>query len=93
MTDPRIQGPHRRHDPLRDSWVLVSGGRRARPWLGQIEPLPAVERPAYDPECALCPGNLRSSGARNPGYAGTFVFEPSPTFGAELACVAPGIGT
>jgi len=75
MTDPTIQGPHRRHDPLRGGWVLVSGGRRARPWLGQIEPPPPVHRPAYDPDCALCPGNLRSSGARNPGYTGTFVFE------------------
>jgi len=61
--------------------------------LGQIEPLPAVERPAYDPECALCPGNVRSSGARNPGYTGTFVFEndfPALTERGEAANPAPG---
>ena len=75
MKDVPPRGPHRRHDPLRDSWVLVSGNRSARPWRGQIEPAPAVERPAYDPGCALCPGNVRSSGARNPDYEGPFVFE------------------
>ena len=72
-TAPR--GPHRRHDPLRDSWVLVSGGRGTRPWRGQVEPAPPVELPAHDPDCALCPGNLRASGIRNPAYTGPFVFE------------------
>jgi UDPglucose--hexose-1-phosphate uridylyltransferase len=74
VTDVPIQGPHRRHDPLRDSWVLVSGGRGARPWRGQLEPAPPLQLPAYDPDCALCPGNERSNGARNPDYTGTFVF-------------------
>ena len=29
----------------------------------------------YDPECYLCPGNLRAQGLRNPAYAETFVFD------------------
>lgn len=30
---------------------------------------------AYDPECYLCPGNLRANGERNPAYTGTFAFD------------------
>jgi len=28
----------------------------------------------YDPECYLCPGNLRANGDVNPDYPETFVF-------------------
>jgi UDPglucose--hexose-1-phosphate uridylyltransferase len=66
--------PHRRRDPLRGTWVLVSPGRADRPWLGSEE-RPTVElRPPYDPACYLCPGNVRASGERNPAYDGPFVF-------------------
>jgi UDPglucose--hexose-1-phosphate uridylyltransferase len=75
MTDALRTGPHRRYDPLRDSWVLVSGNRGSRPWRGQVEPAPSTPLPRYDPECALCPGNIRANGARNPEYTGTFVFD------------------
>lgn len=72
--NPITSQPHRRHDPLRDEWVLVSPGRTDRPWSGQVE-LPAAESaPDYDPACYLCPGNERASGARNPAYDSTFVF-------------------
>ena len=75
MSDTALAGPHRRHDPLRDSWVLVSGGRGTRPWRGQVEAAPKIELQAYDPGCALCPGNVRAGGVRNPEYTGTFAFD------------------
>jgi UDPglucose--hexose-1-phosphate uridylyltransferase len=68
------RGPHRRFDPLTGEWVLVSAGRTQRPWLGRREGSPQRALPAYDPDCYLCPGNLRASGARNPAYERTFVF-------------------
>jgi UDPglucose--hexose-1-phosphate uridylyltransferase len=67
--------PHRRYNPLTDEWLLVSPQRTQRPWLGQVEKLPAEARPTYDPNCYLCPGNERAGGRRNPPYTGTFVFD------------------
>ena len=67
--------PHRRYNPLTQEWILVSPHRTQRPWRGQVEEAPSDERPAYDPECYLCPGNARASGARNPHYTHTFVFD------------------
>lgn len=66
--------PHRRYDPLRDQWVLVSPQRTSRPWQGQVESTPADSKPTYDPDCYLCPGNQRAGGASNPRYEGTYVF-------------------
>ncbi len=66
--------PHRRFNPLTGEWVLVSPQRLARPWLGQVEEVPEARRPAYDPDCYLCPGNVRAGGERNPHYEHTFVF-------------------
>jgi len=68
------QTPHRRLNILTGEWVLVSPHRTQRPWQGQVEKLPPDTRPAYDPQCYLCPGNVRANGERNPDYPGTFVF-------------------
>ena len=74
--------PHRRFDPLRSEWVLVSPHRNDRPWQGQVDP-PAIEaQPSFDPVCYLCPGNARANGARNPSYTSTFAFDND--FGALL---------
>ena len=66
--------PHRRLNPLTGKWVLVSPHRTQRPWQGSQEQTPPDDRPAYDPNCYLCPGNKRAGGVRNPDYATTFSF-------------------
>lgn len=48
--------------------------------------------PSHDPDCYLCPGNARSSGALNPDYASTFVFDndhPCVSFDAPAQPVEP----
>lgn len=74
MTFDPTDHPHRRYDPLRDQWVLVSPHRMKRPWQGQTEAPPPDDKPAFDPACYLCPGNERAGGHRNPPYDGTFAF-------------------
>lgn len=66
--------PHRRHNPLTGEWVLVSPHRAKRPWQGQQEAVDRTPRPAHDPNCYLCAGNVRVNGERNPDYTGTYVF-------------------
>jgi UDPglucose--hexose-1-phosphate uridylyltransferase len=68
------RGAHLRFNPLTGEWVLVSANRLQRPWQGEIEHGATPERPQYDPDCYLCPGNLRANGERNPVYEQTFVF-------------------
>src|SRR2546421_161944 len=48
-------GTHRRFDPLRREWVLVSPDRSARPWQGQVDRPEADAAAPYDPDCYLCP--------------------------------------
>ncbi len=80
--------PHRRYNPLTGDWVLVSPHRTKRPWQGQVETPVIEERPRYDPDCYLCPGNERSGGVANPDYDDTFVFQND--FSALLPDVPEG---
>lgn len=72
-----------RYHPLRDEWVVVAGHRQHRPWLGQRTEEAGPILPAYAPDCYLCPGNARVSGARNEQYDGVFAFDN------DHPCVAP----
>jgi UDPglucose--hexose-1-phosphate uridylyltransferase len=81
------ESPHRRWNPLRREWVVVSPHRTQRPWQGQTEETATVTAKSYDPECYLCPGNVRAGGHRTPVYADTYVFEND--FAALKSDVAP----
>jgi len=72
-----------RWHPLREEWVIVAAHRQDRPWSGETVTRAAPAPPPYAPDCYLCPGNARISGARNPAYTETFVFDN------DHPCVGP----
>jgi len=72
-----------RWHPLREEWVLYTSHRGGRPWIGDTHQTGAELIPAYDPDCALCPGNKRVRG-ENPSYAGVYGFTNDlPCFSVE----------
>ena len=73
-----------RWHPLREEWVIVAAHRQDRPWRGETVGAEREDVPSYDPECYLCPGNSRVSGARNDAYTDTYVFDN------DHPCVGPG---
>ena len=64
-----------RWHPLREEWVIVAAHRQDRPWSGSTVVQSASTLPPYVADCYLCPGNTRVSGAVNPQYQQTFVFD------------------
>jgi UDPglucose--hexose-1-phosphate uridylyltransferase len=67
--------PHRRWNALTGEWVFVSPHRTQRPWQGKVETAPNSRLPQYDPDCYLCPGNLRANREHNPRYDSTYIFD------------------
>lgn len=91
-----------RWHPLRDEWVLFTDHRGGRPWIGELKRPDPAALPAYDPTCALCPGNPRLHGT-NPAYSGVYWFTndlpcfgpdaPEPPAGDDLYRRRPATGT
>lgn len=74
MAEP-TRFPHRRYNPLRRSWVLVSPHRTERPWQGEVNKSSGFSDVHYDPQCYLCPGNTRAGGKITPKYESVYVFD------------------
>ena len=64
-----------RWHPLREEWVIIAAHRQDRPWSGGTVDRNERTLPEYVADCYLCPGNTRVSGAVNPQYDQTFVFD------------------
>ncbi len=76
-----------RWHPLREEWVVVAAHRQNRPWIGATVSDQEIIPPEYVEDCYLCPGNQRVSGAINPHYTGTYVFDN------DHPCVGPDAPT
>jgi UDPglucose--hexose-1-phosphate uridylyltransferase len=75
VSESAYQFPHRRYNPLRRQWVLISPHRTQRPWQGEVNPSSGISNVHYDPACYLCPGNERAGGHLTPRYESVFIFD------------------
>jgi len=75
MKQDSARQPHRRYNPLRREWVLVSPQRTQRPWQGEVANTDNAPVLHHDPNCYLCPGNVRSQGQQNPQYLDVYAFD------------------
>jgi UDPglucose--hexose-1-phosphate uridylyltransferase len=81
-----------RWHPLRREWVVVAAHRQDRPWNTDRVVHAPRQLQQYVPDCYLCPGNRRVSGAVNATYGGVFVFDndhPCVGSGAPLDLPSP----
>jgi len=82
-----------RWHPLREEWVIVAAHRQNRPWIGETVTHEAEPLSEYLSDCYLCPGNQRVSGAVNPNYEQTFVFDNDhPCVGPDAPAAASPAG-
>jgi UDPglucose--hexose-1-phosphate uridylyltransferase len=65
----------RRWNPLREEWIVYAAHRNNRPWTTNSNATSVKLKSEYDPNCYLCPTNLRIHGDRNPDYEDVFIFE------------------
>jgi UDPglucose--hexose-1-phosphate uridylyltransferase len=75
LSSDSLQFPHRRYNPLRRQWVLISPHRTQRPWQGEVNPSSGFSGVHYDPACYLCPGNQRAGGHQTPRYESVYIFD------------------
>jgi UDPglucose--hexose-1-phosphate uridylyltransferase len=75
VSSSALQFPHRRYNPLRRQWVLISPHRTQRPWQGEVNPSSGFSDVHYDPACYLCPGNTRAGGHVTPKYESVYIFD------------------
>uniref|UniRef100_A0A1I7ZK48 Galactose-1-phosphate uridylyltransferase n=1 Tax=Steinernema glaseri TaxID=37863 RepID=A0A1I7ZK48_9BILA len=66
---------HRRYNPLKDEWVIVSTNRIDRPWKGSTEKTdPSEGFQTVEKLNPLAPDGVRANGETTPHYSGTYVF-------------------
>ncbi|TKR67463.1 hypothetical protein L596_023612 [Steinernema carpocapsae] len=66
---------HRRFNPLKDEWIIVSSNRCNRPWKGETEK--SEDKGGFQKSehfNPLAPGGVRANGEVTPTYTSTYVF-------------------
>ena len=65
-----------RWHPIRQEWIVYAAHRESRPWSNKkVDWIEKVEQSKLEPECYLCPGNVRFNGYKNKDYNGIFIFD------------------